>query len=106
MYLYYCILTNDICLNWETEIIEKCIEKTNMFLKSYEGNYEGIDFFCLLSLMKVENWDSWNDKDYDYEQTNYISIITSDSRGNIPEQSIKIMKKLSKLLSEDILLES
>ncbi len=57
MYLYYCIHTKDICLNWETEIIEKCIEETNMFLKTYEGNYEGIDFFCLLSLMKVKDWD-------------------------------------------------
>ena len=105
MYLYYWIHTIDICLKWETEIIEKCIEKTNMFLKTYEGNYEGIDFFCLLSLMKVKDWDSWNDKDYDYKKTNYISIITSYSKGKIPEQSIKIMKRLSKVLSEDVLLD-
>lgn len=105
MYLYYCIHTKDIYFTWKTEIIEKCIEETNMFLKTCKGNYEGIDFFCLLSLMEVKYWDSWNNGNYDYKQTNYISIITNDNKGNIPKQSVEIMKKLSSLLSESIILE-
>lgn len=42
MYLYYCIHTKEVHFTWKTKMIEKCIEQTSMFLKSYEGNYEGI----------------------------------------------------------------
>ena len=77
MYLYYCIHTKNINVTWETKVIEKCIDETNMFFKESEGNYKGISFFCLTGLMKVKNWDSWNSENYDFQQTNYISIITS-----------------------------
>lgn len=105
MYLYYSIHTKRIDVTWETNIIEKCIEESNLFSKTLAGNYEGISFFCLLGLMKVKDWDCWNSNDYDCEQTNYISIITSEYADGIPKQSIEIMKKLSELLSEDVILE-
>ncbi|MEY8321267.1 hypothetical protein AAK894_09320 [Lachnospiraceae bacterium 46-61] len=106
MYLYYCIHTKNINVTWETKVIEKYIDETNMFFKESEGNYKGINFFCLIGLMKVKNWDSWNSENYDSQQTNYISIITSQhDNAVIPEQTITIMKKLSELLCEDILLD-
>ncbi len=36
-----------------------------MFFKESEGNYKGISFFCLIGLMKVKNWDSWNSENYE-----------------------------------------
>ncbi len=106
MYLYYSIHTKDESITWETRKIEKFIDKTKMFLKEVEGCYGGIDFFCLLGLMKVKKWDSWSNKDYNCWETNYISIITSeDNNRKIPKQSMEIMKKLSELLKEDIFLE-
>ncbi len=104
--MYFSIHTKKESITWKTEKIEKCIDKTKMFLKEEKGCYKGIDFFCLLGLMKVKSWDSWNNKDYNCQETNYISIITSeDKNGKIPKQSIEIIKKLSELLSEKVLLE-
>ena len=86
--MYFSIHTKKESITWKTEKIEKCIDKTKMFLK------------------EVKSWDSWNNKDYNCQETNYISIITSeDKNGKIPKQSIEIIKKLSELLSEKVLLE-
>ena len=96
--MYFSIHTKKESITWKTEKIEKCIDKTKMFLKEEKGCYKGI--------MKVKSWDSWNNKDYNCQETNYISIITSeDKNGKIPKQSIEIIKKLSELLSEKVLLE-
>ncbi|WP_455436173.1 hypothetical protein [Hungatella hathewayi] len=103
MYSYFCIHTKNINDMWSTKIIEDYIENIEMFTKESVGTYKGIGFYCLLGLMKVNDWDSWSDRDYNNQETNYISIITSkDSNGNIPKQSKDIMKKLSEMLSENI----
>lgn len=103
MYSYATIHTKNINDTWVTKTIEMCIEETEMFSKEMPGNYKGINFFCSLGLMKVKDWDSWCDRDYNCQETNYISIVTSkDRNGNIPEQSTDIIKKLSELLSEYI----
>ena len=48
--MYFSIHTKKESITWKTEKIEKCIDKTKMFLKEEKGCYKGIDFFCLLKL--------------------------------------------------------
>ena len=103
MYRYFYIRTDHITDSWSTKQIESCIEDTKLFIKEMDGNYSGIGFYCLVSLMNVKNWDSWNNLDYDCEYTNYINVVTSKSgSGDIPERSGIIIWVLSNLLNASV----
>lgn len=82
MYQYFCCRTDCYSNRWETKDIEEFLEKQKLFLPSGSGGYKGIDFFCDIQLMLVDDWDCWNSNNYDSTETNYISIIAEDNRSD------------------------
>lgn len=103
MYSYFCMHPKPPTITWATNMIEKFIDATHLFTKESSGNYKAVDFFCSIGLMKVTDWNSWSDNNYDIQETNYVSIVTSvDKSGKIPTQSMNVMKQLSALLSAEI----
>ncbi|MDE6780090.1 MAG: hypothetical protein K2J40_01340 [Ruminococcus sp.] len=74
MYNYYFIKTDTTSL--QTPEIENYLRSFGVF-----DEEKGM-FFCRkpfldILLMNVTNPDSWSSRDYDSQETNYISIITS-----------------------------
>lgn len=53
--------------------------------------------------MKVKSYDSWNNEDYNKDETNYISILTSKN----PEKEIMdFLSDLAKLLNTKLVEET
>ncbi len=79
-YIYYHFKTNSLSEKWNTAEIETFLYDCGLFSKNEKrGEFTSKKPFLSISLMNVSNYDSWNSEEYDSENTNFISIVTSDN---------------------------
>ncbi|MDE6059095.1 MAG: hypothetical protein K2G44_03540 [Clostridia bacterium] len=92
--------TEPLSNTWETTIIENYLGSFD-FLHKHDGEFSSEDPYLIISLMKVKNKDSWRGLDYNKNETNYVSIITS--YWSEQETDVKnVLKGLKKLLGSNI----
>lgn len=97
---YYYLATEPLSNTWETAKIEDYLLSFD-FLHKHNGNFDSQSPYLNISLMKVRDKESWSSRDYNKEETNYISIITSVWCEQ--ETVVKnILKGLEKLLGSKI----
>ncbi|MDE7476552.1 MAG: hypothetical protein K2M91_01145 [Lachnospiraceae bacterium] len=79
-YIYYHFKTNSLSEKWSTAEIETFLYGCGLFSKDEkQGAFTSKKPFISISLMNVCNYDSWNSEEYDSDNTNFISIVTSDN---------------------------
>ena len=97
---YYYIATEPRSNTWETTKIENYLLSFD-FLHKLDGNFESQNPYLIISLMKVKNKDRWSSLDYNKDETNYVSIITSDW-GEQETDVINVLKGLEQFLGSNI----
>lgn len=96
MYNYYYIKTDCRSSTWDTIEIENYLRTFSIFKES-NGIFRSKNPFLDISLMKVKDLDNWSNLDYDKDETNYVSIITSNESDN--DTNVKtLLKGLEQLL--------
>lgn len=95
MYEYYYIKTDCLSNTWNTSEIRDFLCDLGCFTLRPNGEFFSRTSFLDISLMKVKDVNSWSSFDYDEEETNYISIVTSDDK---EEAVLEILKKLEQFL--------
>lgn len=93
MYHYYYIHTDCYSNAWDTAYVEQFIESTNLFSGNGKGAYTAKEFFCSLQLLRVRDWNSWNENDYDSSKTNYISIVIDEKSSDKREEFFKCISE-------------
>lgn len=84
MYNYYYIKTDCLSNTWNTFEIRDFLCKLGFFEEELNGIFYSETPYLSISLMKVKDVDSWSCLDYNEDETNYVSIITSEySEGNM-----------------------
>ena len=97
MYNYYYIKTDCRSNAWETTDIQDYLRSFTILDEKPNGIFTSKDPFLDLSLMKVKNMNSWSSLDFDKNETNYVSIVTSGfSEENIMVKNL--LKGLEQLL--------
>ena len=97
---YYYLATEPLSNTWETAKIEDYLLSFD-FLHKHYGDFDSQNPYLNISLMKVRDKESWSSRDYNKEETNYVSIITSVWCEQ--ETVVKnILKGLEKLLGSKI----
>ena len=101
MYNYFYI-KKDCCSNtWDTNEIEDYLRSFSILSEKENGIFDSQKPFVVISLMKVKDLNSWSSLDFDKNETNYVSIITSDFSEENAEVK-KILKGLECLLESSI----
>lgn len=97
MYNYYYIKTDCRSNTWDTVEIQGYLRSFAMLEEKPNGIFISKDPFLDISLMKVKDLNSWSSLDFDKDETNYVSIVTSGfSEENIEVK--KLLKGLEQLL--------
>ena len=97
MHRYFYIKTDCRSNTWDTIEILDYLRSFTILEEKDNGIFVSKKPFLDISLMKVKDLISWSSRDYDEEETNYVSIVTSDfSEENI--EVIEILKGLEQLL--------
>lgn len=97
MYSYFYIKTDCRSNTWDTIEILDYLRSFSMLKEKGNGNFVSQKPFLDILLMKVKDLNSWSSLDFDKEETNYVSIVTSDfSEENIEVK--KLLKGLEQLL--------
>ena len=97
---YYYMATEPLSNTWGTAKIENYLLSFD-FLHKHNGNFDSQSPYLNISLMKVRDKKIWSSQNYNKEETNYVSIITSVCSEQ--ETVIKnILKGLEKLLGSNI----
>lgn len=97
MYNYYYITTDCRTNTWSTMEIQEYLRSFTIFEEKSNGIYICQEPFLNISLMKVKDLNSWSSLDFNKDETNYVSIITSRfSEENIGVKSL--LKGLEQLL--------
>lgn len=97
MYSYFYITTECRSNTWETIEIQDYLRSFTILNEKDNGIFVSQKPFLDISLMKVKDLNSWSSLDFDKEETNYVSIVTSDfSEENIEVK--KLLKGLEQLL--------
>lgn len=105
MYNYYYMKTDCRSNTWDTIEIQEFLRSLNMFEEKQNGIFSSQNPFINISLMKVKDLNSWSSLDFDKDETNYLSIITSELSDN--DTCIKdLFKKLEQLLCFRICLDN
>lgn len=98
MYSYYYIKTDCRSNTWDTIEILDYLRSFSMLTEKPNGIFVSKNPFLDISLMKVKDLNSWSSLDFDENETNYVSIVTSDySEENIEVKNL--LKGLEQLLS-------
>lgn len=101
---YYYLATEPLSNTWETAKIEDYLLSFD-FLHKHNGNFDSQSPYLNISLMKVRDKESWSSRDYNKEETNYVSIITSVccEQETVVKNILKGLEKLlgSKIYSDD-----
>ena len=97
MYSYYYIKTDCLSNTWDTTEILDYLRSFTVLDEKDNGIFVSKKPFLDISLMKVKDLNSWSSLDFDKEETNYVSIVTSDfSEENIEVK--KLLKGMEQLL--------
>ena len=97
MHSYFYTKTDCRSNTWDTIEILDYLRSFTILEEKDNGIFVSKKPFLDISLMKVKDLNSWSSRDYDEEETNYVSIVTSDfSEENI--EVIEILKGLEQLL--------
>lgn len=97
MYNYYYIATDCRSNTWNTDEIQDYLRSFSIFEEKTNGIFISKSPFLDISLMKVKDLNSWSSLDFDKDETNYVSIVTS----GFSEDSIEVkdlLKGLEQLL--------
>lgn len=98
MYSYYYIKTDCRSNTWDTIEVLDYLRSFDMLIEKPNGIFVSQNPFLDISLMKVKDLNSWSSLDFDENETNYVSIVTSDySEENIEVKNL--LKGLEQLLS-------
>ena len=93
MYSYFYITTDCRSNTWDTIEILDYLRSLTILKEKENGIFVSQKPFLDISLMKVNDLNSWSSLDFDNEETNYVSIVTSD----FSEESIEVKKMLKGL---------
>lgn len=96
MYNYYYIKTDCRSNCWDTPEIRELLLSHGMEDRG-SGVFVRQNPFLDISLMKVKDLNIWSSRDYDPQETNYVSIVTSFDGKENPE-IMAIFKELEYLL--------
>lgn len=97
MYNYYYIKTDCRSSTWNTTEIQNYLRSFTIFEEKSNGIFISKNPFLDISLMKVKDLNSWSSLDFDKDETNYVSIVTSEfSEENIEVKNL--LKGLEQLL--------
>ena len=97
MYNYYYIKTDCLADTWDTTEIQDYLRSFTILNEKDNGIFVSKKPFLDISLMKVKDLNSWSSLDFDKEETNYVSIVTSDfSEENVEVKTL--LKGLEQLL--------
>lgn len=97
MYNYYYIATDCRSNTWNTTEIQDYLRSFTIFEEKSNGIFISKNPFLDISLMKVKDLNSWSSLDFDKDETNYVSIVTSGfSEENIEVKNL--LKGLEQLL--------
>lgn len=97
MYNYYYIATDCRSNTWNTIEIQDYLRSFTIFEEKNNGIFISKNPFLDISLMKVKDLNSWSALDFDKDETNYVSIVTSDfSEKN--NEIYNLLKGLEQLL--------
>lgn len=77
MYGYYYVSTDSISNTWNTKDIETYFLNRKDFDNDGPGSFTHNSIFLSIQLMLVKDYNAWNSNDYNNNETNYISIVTS-----------------------------
>lgn len=96
MYNYYYVKTDCRSNTWNTAEIQDYLRSFAIFVEKPNGIFSSQIPFLNISLMKVKDLNSWNNLDFNREETNYVSIITSESSENdiLVESILKGLEQL------------
>jgi len=78
MYNYYYIATDCRSNTWNTTEIQDYLRSFTMIEEKNNGIFISKNPFLNISLMKVKDLNSWSALDFDKDETNYVSIVTSE----------------------------
>ena len=76
-YGYYHVSTDSISKSWHTNEIEAYLLSRKCFENYNAGGFTHDSVFLTIQLMLVKDYNSWSSSDYNSNETNYISIVTS-----------------------------
>lgn len=93
MYNYFYIKTDCRSNTWDTIEILDYLRSFTMLTEKDNGIFVSQNPFLNISLMKVKDLNNWSSLDYNKEETNYVSIVTSD----FSEENVEIKKLLKGL---------
>lgn len=96
MYHYYYIKTDCRSDTWNTAGIQDYLRSFVLFEEKTNGIFSSSNPFLNISLMKVKDLNCWSCLDFDINETNYISIITSEWSDNDTDVQ-NILKGLEQL---------
>lgn len=97
MYRYFYIKTDGPSDVWDTSCIQDYLRSFTILEEKDAGSFVSEEPFLDISLMKVKKLESWSSLDFDNEETNYVSIVTS----NFSDENIEVkivLNGLEKLL--------
>lgn len=84
MYSYYYIKKDRLSDTWDTGEILRFLRLSGIFVEKEQGVFVRQAPFISLSLMKVKDVNSWSSCDFDFKETNYISIVTTEVSCAVP----------------------
>lgn len=84
MYNYFYIKTDCFSNTWDTAEIMRFLRQYDIFTERPQGDFFSQTPFISVSLMRVKNIHSWSSNDFDPSETNYISIITTETSCDHP----------------------
>lgn len=93
MYSYFYIKTDCRSNTWDTIEILDYLRSFTMLEERGNGIFVSKKPFLDISLMKVKDLNSWSSLDFNEDETNYVSIVTSD----FSEEDIEVKKLLKGL---------
>lgn len=79
MDIYFYIKTDCLENTWNTVEILRFLRLYSIFTEKPDGIFISQKPFIMLSLMKVKEINSWSSHDFDSRETNYVSIVTSET---------------------------
>lgn len=97
MYNYFYIKTDCRSNTWDTIEILDYLRLFIILDEKDSGVFVSKNPFLEISLMKVKDLNSWSSLEFDKEETNYVSIVTSDYSEENTEVK-KLLKGLEELL--------
>ena len=77
MYRYFHVSTECLSNTWNTKDIEAYLLNREDFNNDRLGAFTHNSIFLSVQLMLVKDHNSWSSNDYNNDETNYVSIVTS-----------------------------